>query len=125
MNDLTDVKFFLASLIRPIIKDALREEIQIINTTSASISDTEPYGDFRWLTATCPGVPASTLRIKSASGEIPGVIKFGKRVLYEKTTVINWLRSQTRQTAQAPTEVKRVADDQINRQLGKKSRGKR
>ena len=96
MNDLTDVKFFLASLIRPIIKEAIREEIHTINTSPASIPDVNPFGDFRWLVATCSGVPASTLRVKSAAGEIPGVVKFGKRVLYEKATVLDWLRNQTR-----------------------------
>lgn len=52
------------------------------------------YGDFNWLCTTCSGVPRSTLRVKSAAGEIPGVIKFGKRVLYQKADVLNWLRSQ-------------------------------
>lgn len=82
--------------------------------------DAEPYGDFKWLTGTCSGVPASTLRIKSAAGEIPGVVKFGKRVLYDKTAVLNWLRSQTRQPLPNATELERVAEEQINRQLAKK-----
>lgn len=82
--------------------------------------DPNPYGDFKWLTSTCSGVPSSTLRIKSASGEIPGVVKFSKRVLYEKAVILNWLRSQTRQPAPVPAEIERVANEQIARQLAKR-----
>jgi hypothetical protein len=83
-------------------------------------SDSNPYGDFKWLASTCSGVPASTLRIKSAAGEIPGVVKFGKRVLYEKAIVLNWLRSQTRQSPLNLAEIEQAADEQVSRQLAKK-----
>lgn len=82
-------------------------------------SDVDPYGDFKWLQATCVGIPASTLRIKSASGEIPGVVKFGKRVLYEKATVLNWLRSQTRQPVNSAL-IEQQAEEQFSQQLGKR-----
>lgn len=82
--------------------------------------DADPYGDFKWLTATCSGVPASTLRIKSAAGEIPGVVKFGKRVLYQKAAVLDYLHSQTRQPAPTAAEIERVADEQISNRLAEK-----
>ena len=119
MSDLTDVKFFLASLIRPIVKEAVREEFNALNTTPATAPDADPYGDFKWLAATCSGVPASTLRIKSAAGEIPGVVKFGKRVLYDKATVLNWLRSQIQKPAPGVAELDRITEEQINSQLAK------
>ena len=97
MNDLTDIKQFLNSIFRPIIYEAIRDHLSAAQSTPVNVTDNDPYGDFKWLVATCPGVPASTLRIKSAAGEIPGVVKFGKRVLYEKAAVLEYLRSQTRQ----------------------------
>lgn len=68
--------------------------IDLKHKPNTKLPDADPYGDFKWLTSICPGVPPSTLRVKSAAGEIPGVIKFGKRVLYQKADVLNWLQSQ-------------------------------
>lgn len=124
MSDLTDVKFFLASLLRPIVREAIREEINALNSITSVTPDTDPYGDFNWLVAICAGTPASTLRIKSAAGEIPGVVKFGKRVLYEKASVLNWLRSQTRQPANSAI-IEQTADQQVNAQLSKQQKGGR
>lgn len=76
------------------------------------ITDADPFGDFKWLSTLCKNVPESTLRIKSASGEIPGVVKFGKRVLYEKAIVLDWLRSQTRAATNA-TVLDRAAEAQF------------
>ena len=91
------------------------------SSTTSTAADSDPYGDFFWLRNTCPGVPVSTLRIKSAAGEIPGVVKFGKRVLYEKAIVLSWLRSQTRQAINVD-KVERTADLQVTAQLSKRSR---
>ncbi|GAB3805533.1 hypothetical protein GCM10028819_38970 [Spirosoma humi] len=101
---------------------AIREgqnEIRTLLSNHSGTTDAEPYGDFKWLVTTCPGVPASTLRIKSAAGDIPGVIKFGKRVLYEKASVLNWLRSQTRRSSLDTFALERAANEQVNNQLGK------
>lgn len=95
------------------------EVLQLLRSPHTA-PNADPYGDFKWLAATCSGVPTSTLRIKSAAGEIPGVIKFGKRVLYEKASVLNWLHSQTRQPAPDTVELERAADEQISRQLIKR-----
>lgn len=96
-----------------------QKELRSLITHSTSAPDADPYGDFKWLSATCSGVPASTLRIKSASGEIPGVVKFGKRVLYDKAAVLRWLQSQTRKPAFSAVEIERVANEQVNHQLAK------
>ena len=106
--------------LKALIADAVGAAFKYYNPTSTTVSDTEPYGDFNWLLSTCAGIPASTLRIKSASGEIPGVVKFGKRVLYEKAVVLNWLRSQTRQAVDM-TKVEQTADLQVNAQIRKRS----
>ena len=102
-----------------VLFDCIDRAIKLNRLSLCVTPDTDPYGDFNWLLLICPGVPASTLRIKSASGEIPGVVKFGKRVLYEKAAVLEWLRSKTRTRADA-TEVEQVADAQIRQQLTKK-----
>ncbi|GAB4038658.1 hypothetical protein [Spirosoma jeollabukense] len=99
--------------------EGLLLDLKRSSNTSSTLVDAEPYGDFHWLRGTCPGIPASTLRIKSAAGEIPGVVKFGKRVLYEKALVLNWLRSQTRQLSSTAL-IDQQAEEQFNRQLGKR-----
>lgn len=99
--------------------EGLLLELKRSSVSSTATTGTDPYGDFNWLRSTCPGVPASTLRIKSAAGEIPGVVKFGKRVLYEKDAVLNWLRSQTRQSVNAVL-IEQQAEEQISQQLGKR-----
>ncbi|WP_223834337.1 hypothetical protein [Spirosoma profusum] len=85
-------------------------------------NDTTPYENFDWLCQVCKGIPPSTLRIKSAAGEIPGVVKFGKRVLYEKAVVLNWLRSQSSQPLD-PALIEQRAEQQIKCQLNRKKGG--
>ena len=124
MNDLTDVKLFLTSLFRPIIYEAIRDHLAASQTQPTTIDDGSPYGGFDWLKTALPNIPPSTLRIKSAAGEIPGVVKFGKRVLYEKAVVLNWLRSQTLQVVDM-AKVEHTADLQISSQLNKQRGGGR
>ncbi len=81
-----------------------------------------PFGDFHWLCEACSGIPVSTLRIKSAAGTIPGTKKVGKRVLYEKEVVINWLRGQAQRIQLSSAEIAQNAEDQIFNQLEKKSK---
>ncbi|GAB3949548.1 hypothetical protein GCM10028805_25970 [Spirosoma harenae] len=92
--------------------------------TNAATIDADPYGDFKWLQSTCSGVPTSTLRIKSAAGQIPGVVKFGKRVLYDKAVVLNWLRSQTLEAIDM-AKIEESADLQISSQLNNRQKGGR
>jgi hypothetical protein len=103
-----------------LIFDAVDRAIKVNRSSSSqTIANEEPYGDFHWLRGTCPGIPASTLRIKSAAGQIPGVVKVGKRRLYEKEAVLNWLRSQTRVVVDTVL-IEQSAEAQFNRQLNKK-----
>ncbi len=106
-----------------LIFDCVDRAIKLNHSTisTAYSNDAEPFGNFSWLQGVCAGIPASTLRIKSASGEIPGVVKFGKRVLFDKVIVLNFLRSQARQTAPETAEVERAAEQQVTAQLTKRS----
>lgn len=81
---------------------------------SADSINTNAFGDFHWLTSICP-VPQSTLRQKSAKGEIPGVIKVGKRVLYEKAVVLEWLRS-CQYMADNSISIEQFANEQFEQQ---------
>ena len=105
--------------LKAFIADAVSAAFRYYNPAPTVLPEVDPYGDFKWLTATCPGIPASTLRIKSAAGEIPGVVKFGKRVLYEKAIVLNYLRSQTRQPINSAL-VEQKAEEQVSQQLAKR-----
>lgn len=103
--------------LKAIVADAVSAAFKYHQPISPIVPDTEPFGDFRWLQSVCPAIPSSTLRIKSSNGQIPGLLKFGKRVLYEKSVVLNWLRSQTRHSIDLN---EKSVDEQINKQLGKK-----
>lgn len=105
--------------LKAFIADAVSAAFRYYNPAPTAATEADLYGDFKWLQSTCHGVPASTLRIKSAAGEIPGVVKFGKRVLYEKAAVLNWLRSQTRQPINSAL-IEQQAEEQISQQLGRR-----
>jgi hypothetical protein len=127
MSDLTDVKFFLASLLRPIVREAINAALaESLLSVQSNDSYEEPFGDFNWLQKTCSGIPTSTLRIKSAAGEIPGTKKVGKRVLYEKVEVINWLRGQAQQGKLSSNELSQNAQEQtVSGSIKKVGLGKR
>ncbi len=91
--------------------------------SSTPTTDTEPFGDFLWLCATCSGIPASTLRIKSAAGQIPGTQKVGRRVLYEKASVISWIRSNP-VTPIDTALIERRAEAQVDTQISKRATAK-
>ena len=105
--------------LRAIVADAVNAALKHYQSKSTDDQKVDPYGDFKWLSSTCPGVPASTLRIKSAAGEIPGVVKFGKRVLYDKAAVLHWLQSQTRPITNT-SEIEEAAEEQILKRLDKR-----
>ncbi|MBO0938204.1 hypothetical protein J2I47_16750 [Fibrella sp. HMF5335] len=103
-----------------LIFDCVDRAIKFNYSTNPTNSDAEPFGTFGWLQGVCAGIPASTLRIKSAAGEIPGVKKFGKRVLYDKAEVVNWLRSQSKPAKPDAAELEQVAEQQVNVRLEKR-----
>lgn len=86
--------------------------------SNTSHPDTDSFGDFKWLSSTCPGIPDSTLRQWDAAGKIPGSLKFGKRKLYDKQAVIDWLRSLGRQPVDS-SAIEQTVNEQISRQLSK------
>jgi hypothetical protein len=116
-NDLPEAVHFLSREVAD-LKDMVR---QLTNPTPP---DTEPFGDFHWLRGACPGIPASTLRIKSAAGEIPGTKKIGKRVLYDKAEVLNWIRAQSKAPRPDAAVLNDAAEAQIDRQLAKRTSGR-
>lgn len=116
----TELNIILTELFRPIVAQCLQEAIQKIDFPQSASPDATPYGDFKWLCDICEGVPASTLRIKSAAGEIPGLIKFGKHCLYDKAKVLTWLRSMTRQAVDI-AEVEKSVELQIGQQIAKRN----
>ncbi|MEZ0483204.1 hypothetical protein [Fibrella aquatica] len=69
----------------------LKATVKKLAERSSTMS--EPYGTFKWLCLVAP-IPIGTLRIRSSRGEIPGTKKIGKRLLYNKETVLEWLESQ-------------------------------
>ncbi|GAB3317799.1 hypothetical protein GCM10027299_09170 [Larkinella ripae] len=68
-----------------------------------------PYGTFKWFLSVFP-VPESTARQKVAKGEIPGVTKIGKRLLFNKAEVMQWLLTNRKVT---PADVEKAAEDQF------------
>ena len=105
--------------------ERLAEEIKAaaLIHSPTSIADTQPFGDFRWLCTTCSGIPASTLRIKSAAGHIPGTQKVGKRVLYDKASVLAWLRSHP-VTRIDLALIERDAEVQVEKRMAKRATAK-
>lgn len=110
----TELSIALRQFLEPLITNCVEDALKRAAPAPAIPIDTEPYGDFTWLTATCSGIPASTLRGKSAAGEIPGLKKVGKRVLYHKTTVLDWLNGQTRPAKPTAEELNQTAENQFN-----------
>ena len=108
-----------ADQVRTLMIEAASIALKHYQPPLQSTVDHEPFGDFNWLCNTLKNIPQATLRIKSAAGEIPGVAKFGKRVLYEKAVVLSWLRSQTRQPVDT-AQLEQQAEEQLSRQLSKK-----
>lgn len=54
-------------------------------------------GNFNWYLAET-GEAESTARQRIARGEVPGVTKLGKRLLFEKAIVRQWIKDNQRQT---------------------------
>lgn len=83
--------------LRSIITDFVKEAILTQKETHTVVNqDLIEFGDMDWLYSIYPdSISKATIRHKSAMNGIPGKIKFGKRVLYNKSVVLEWLRSQS------------------------------
>ncbi|MFD2937873.1 hypothetical protein [Spirosoma flavum] len=80
----------LKQIVEDALGNALKDHYQEVSIQNF---DTEPFGDHEWLYTVIP-YPKGTIKQMSANGKIPGKIKsFGKRVLYDKATVIQGIRS--------------------------------
>jgi len=93
----------------------------LVDKKSEASGDLEPFGDFDWLCNTCKGIPAGTLRIKSAAGHIPGMKKVGKRAIFEKQIVLNWLRSHPDVVPHDDVQIERTAENQVDTRIAKRS----
>ena len=76
----------------------------------ASRNEENRYGNFDWY-ITETGEAQSTARQRIAKGEVPGVIKLGKRLLFDKALVRSWLADNQRMVT---TQLTQAADDQFN-----------
>ena len=95
MSDLTDVKFFLASLIRPIVKEAIRNELSDLKT---NLANTHPanvapiMGKAEVIAMT--GWPEGTFYLKVS--QMPdGVVIRGKskRLIIDREKFMAWLKT--------------------------------
>ena len=91
MSDLIDVKIFLASLIRPIIKEEFECFRKELDNNSATAPQKRPlrYKD----AAELLGISEQTLMSKKARGEVP-FVEIGNRTYFFEEDLIDWLRSQ-------------------------------
>lgn len=81
----------LAQVVTDAIDKALNAYKPYYNTDQ---SDKVRFGDIDWLINVFPdSISESTILQKSAKNQIPGKTKFGKRVLYDKETVLKFLSS--------------------------------
>lgn len=95
MSDLTDVKFFLASLIRPIVKEAIREEFNSLN----SINHPAPADEVGGIELARQVTRLSAARIYTLVSErkLPHK-KRGNRLTFRRSELLEWLDEGNRET---------------------------
>jgi excisionase family DNA binding protein len=101
MSDLTDVKFFLASLIRPIVREAIRDELASLpNLTSTVPSDevltVQQAAEFLDLTT-------QTVYGLVSDRKIPFSKPTGSRLYFSRLDLVDWLKSKKTITIQEQT----------------------
>lgn len=87
MSDLTDVKFFLASLIRPIVKEAIREEFNALNSTNQT--DTDEIGGIE-LARQVTRLSAARIYTLVSERKLPHK-KRGNRLTFRRSELVTWL----------------------------------
>lgn len=97
MSDLTDVKFFLASLIRPIVKEAIREELTILNANTAPADE---VGGIE-LAQSVTRLSAARIYTLVSKRLIPHK-KRGNRLTFRRAELLAWLDEGDRQTIGGP-----------------------
>ncbi|GAB3639719.1 helix-turn-helix domain-containing protein [Spirosoma arcticum] len=98
MSDLTDVKFFLASLIRPIVKEAVREEFSALTTTSHTAPD--EVGGIE-LARQVTRLSAARIYTLVSERKLPHK-KRGNRLAFRRSELLNWLDEGNRETIGGP-----------------------
>ncbi|MDB5243079.1 MAG: excisionase family binding protein [Spirosoma sp.] len=110
MSDLTDVKFFLASLLRPIVREAVREELANLPTLPSTTTSDEVLTYDQ--AAVLLNLTAQTLYGKVSRCEIP-FSKVGNRTYFSKQELLAWLHSQ-----RTPTISEQAQQYEQNRAIG-------
>ena len=65
---------------------------------STPTNEVSHFGDFNWYIAETGEAPSSA-RQRISRDEVPGVTRLGKRLLFEKAVVRQWIRDNQRKTA--------------------------
>lgn len=93
MADLTDLRFFLAGLLRPIVADAVREEFQRIGSVPAPLPD-ETGG----IDLACEVTRLSKSRVYSlvSARAIPHARKLG-RLYFNRAELLAWIAEGKRE----------------------------
>lgn len=92
MADLTDLKFFLAGLLRPIVADAMREEFQRMGTTPTAPPD-ETGG--LALAREVTGLSNARIYALVSARAIPHA-KRGNRLFFNRSDLLNWIKQGSR-----------------------------
>lgn len=118
----TNLVIIRADKLKQIVIEAV--DTALLNYSQASSNnqhlDLHPFGDLNWLCSVWPR-PKATIKQLSATGSIPGKIKIGRGVLYEKATVLQWIRSNTCNKSLTASELEQAADEQFEREHKKKN----
>ena len=92
MADLTDLKFFLAGLLRPIVADAVREEFQRIGTTPTPPPD--ETGGIE-LAQQVTGLSNARIYALVSARAIPHA-KRGNRLFFNRSELVAWIKQGSR-----------------------------
>jgi excisionase family DNA binding protein len=110
MNDLTDIKFFLASLIRPIVKEAFRDEVK-----SLPLSSSQPADDVLTIeqAADLLNLSVATVYGMVAARRIPFSKPTGAKLYFLHSELIAWLKShRTATTSEQAEQYEKARTDQ-------------
>lgn len=98
MSDLTDVKFFLASLLRPIVKEAVREEFH--NLQSANQQPLDEIGGIE-LAEQITRLSKARIYTLVSERKLPHK-KRGNRLTFRRSELLNYLEEGNRETIGGP-----------------------
>lgn len=91
MADLTDLRFFLAGILRPIVVDAVREEFQRISSAPTPPDETGGVA----LAEEITGLSRPRLYALVSAREIPHS-KRGNRLYFNRSELLAWIKQGSR-----------------------------